>query len=291
MNTRWIVLLTLGALLLAGCEDKQRTEQLIQQTARLQDRADSLSRDITERDQYFDEVMKTVSQIYGSLEGAREREEELLKHAGTAEGTPVTNAEVRKNLITQIQSIGDNLKENRKRISDLQARNKSLASQFSSFKRLIESLKQNLAEREQSIAMLEARVSGLENTVAEKTRLVAERDSVIDSQTNTMNTAYYVVGTREELTEKGIITKEGGFLWGLLGATTTISPGFDRSQFKPLNKSMEKMIPVSGDIDEILPRRSETFYTMEKNGEDYSDLTITDPKNFWQDNYLVIVLN
>ena len=66
---------------------------------------------------------------------------------------------------------------------------------------------------------------------------------------------------RHELEEKGIIKDEGGFLWGLLGSTTTLAPGFDERLFKPMNKEVNTAIQVNGKIDEILPRRSVQSYS------------------------------
>ena len=60
-------------------------------------------------------------------------------------------------------------------------------------------------------------------------------------------------GTKEELKKKGIITDEGGFLWGLLGSTTIMSSGVDQSVFTPLDKNIDQTLHVPGTIDEILP--------------------------------------
>jgi hypothetical protein len=92
---------------------------------------------------------------------------------------------------------------------------------------------------------------------------------------------------------KGIITDEGGFLWGLLGSTTIASSGIDPSYFTALDKTKDQKIQVQGKIDEVLPRRNPSFFAMAqpKENDNHSELTIVSPEKFWQDNYVVIVTN
>ena len=109
---------------------------------------------------------------------------------------------------------------------------------------------------------------------------------MIDAQQKKLNTVYYVVGTKDDLRKKGIITDEGGFLWGLLGSTTIMNSGADQSYFTPLDRSKDQTINVDGKIDEILPRRAPELFSTDDTG---SKLTITSPDKFWQANYLVII--
>jgi hypothetical protein len=142
---------------------------------------------------------------------------------------------------------------------------------------------------------LQQRVGELEGEVTQKTAMVAQRDStihqqesIITRQTSKINTGYYVMGGRGELKEKGIITDEGGLLWGLFGTTTILANGFDNTLFTPINKTTEMRIEVLGSISELVPKRNLQFYsiTVEK---DRSVLQILKADQFWQDNYLVII--
>jgi hypothetical protein len=201
-----------------------------------------------------------------------------------------TNAEVRQQMLQKIGTIGESLKENRKRISDLQARGRKLRNDIEGLNSLMANLKTSLEEREKSIAMLQAQVQGLEATVAEKVQQINEKSAIIDDQMRTMSTAYYVVGTRDELEEKGIITEQGGWLFGW-GSSTVLASGVDRSLFTPIDKTRGGTIDLSGEIEEIVPRRDEQFYAMNRTEQGASSLTINAPEKFWQDNYLVIVLD
>ncbi len=287
MKARPLLIALCGTLIL-GCNDKE--EQLQKQVAQLQGEQTSLQQSISERDQNLEEVMRAVNDVYADLEKARVKEGKLTERAGGKEtGGQISNTVTRQQLLNNISEIGTTLKENRKRIADLQSRVKSFRGKVASLSKLVDNLKQSLAEREQSIALLQSKVQGLETTVADKTKTLAEKEDVINDQEKKINTAYMVVGTRKELKEKGIITDEGGFLWGLLGSTTVMSSGVDPSLFTPIDKTKDQSISVHGKIDEVLPHRSEQYFATGEPVENNTVLTITHPNEFWQDRYLVIV--
>ncbi len=287
MKTR-LAAFALCALLVIGCNNDK--EELQKQLTDAQNARTSLQQDITDRDAYFEQVMKSVNEVYADLEKARIKEGELKKKGTGVEGpSQYTNVQSRDRLLQNISEIGSSLQENRKKIAALQVRMKDFKGQIAGLNSLIENLKASIAEREQSITQLQAKVEGLQATMAEKTKLIEEREMTISEQQRAMNTGFYIIGTRDELRKKGIITDEGGFLWGLLGSTTVMSTGVDQSNFTPIDKTKDQTIKVDGRIEEILPKRNADLFAAKQNEEKSSELTIMSPGRFWQENYLVIV--
>ena len=278
--------------LMVGCNGKQdELEQaLAQQKARLATSTDSLNQVIAQRDRYFDDVVRAINDVYNNLEQVREKEKVISQQAGEAEGKfSLTNDQARESLLKEVNNIGTTLSDSRKKIASLQAKAKAMNKQMAGLNQTIDNLKQMLEEREKTIAMLGTQISGLENDVAEKGRLIAQRDSIIGNQETSLNTVYYVTGTRKELEEKGIIKDEGGFPWGLFGSTTVLGNGMNQSYFEKLDKTRDSEINVTGSIDEIVPRRDETYYAMDQSDDANSHLKIVDPGKFWQQKYLVII--
>ena len=291
MNARMAVV-ALCLALLAGCSNKEKEEALQQQLAQSEKDRESMKQLITERDSYVEDIVRSVNEVYADLEQARISEGRLLNRAGTSEKTAAhATLDTRQKLLQDISEIGTVLKENRKRISDLESRAKASSRKIAGLDALIENMKKTLAEREQSIAELETKVQGLEATVTEKIQTIAEKEAVIDDQQKKMNTAYYVVGTRDELEEKGIISDEGGFLWGLLGSTSVLASGISEAEFTPIDETKDQTIHVPGKVEEILPRRQNDFFAMAQPDENNTELTIVNPPKFWQDRYLVIVVD
>ncbi len=288
MSTR-VVLVAVCVALLAGCNDK--SEELQKQLSQAQNDQASSRQLLSERDKYIEEVMASVNDIYKDLEQSRVKEGRLMKENKGAEWNAQTeNVDTKQKLLSDINDIGSVLKENRKRIATLQSRMRKFNVQIASLDSLVSNLKTSLQEREQSIAMLQTQVQGLEASVAEKTKTIQDREMTIDDQQRQMNTAYYVVGTRDELKKKGIITDEGGFLWGLLGSTTVMSGDVNPSEFTAIDKTKDQTIHVPGKIEDILPHRTDAaFSTAEKADENVSDITIKQPDKFWASRYLVVV--
>lgn len=285
-----IAVVALSAFIVAGCSNNE--EELQQQLGQLQNEKSALEQSITERDRQFEEVMHAVNDVYNSLEATRTKEATLVERTEGAEGTArLTSTDTRQKMLQSISSIGATLTENKKKIANLESRVKALRGEYASLNRLVENLKQTLLEREQSIAALQANVQGLEATLAERAQIIHEKEAVIGVQQKHMNTAYYVAGTREELKDKGIITDEGGFLWGLLGSTTVMASGVDQSLFTPIDKTLDQTIHIPGNINEIIPRRNSDFFAVATMDQSGSDLTILTPDKFWQDQYLVVVLD
>lgn len=284
---KYAPVLLVVAVLLSGCG---RTEELEQQNAALQQQNRELTENLDTQDQYIDEVVTAVNEVYQGIEAARASEKSLLSESRDIEGAPAkSKSEVRKDLLTRIATVNSNLQENYRKVADLQKKVRSSARQYASLQTMVDNLRRTLEEREQSIASLEARVRGLEGDLAARTEMVRQRDAVIDAQKKEMATVYYVVGTREELEEKGIIRKEGGFLWGLLGSTTSLAPEFDPSYFIPADRAEKTTFRATKPIREILPRRSAEYYSQERGENGESVLTISDRERFWKDRFLVIL--
>lgn len=289
MKTR-LVIIAFVTVAVMGCSNKQKEEELQKQLSEAHNQHTTLQQNVEERDKYMEDIMRSVNDVYADLEQSRAKEAKVAKRTTSEAPMQFSNAETRNRLLQNINEIGLGLKENRKKVADLQVRIKSYRGEISGLNKLVENLKVSIQEREQSIAQLESRVQGLETTVAEKTRVITEREGTIGEQQKQINTAYYVVGTRDELEKKGIITDEGGFLWGLLGSTTIMASGIDQSVFIPIDKTTDQTIRVQGKVDEILPHRNEGLFAMVQPGEGETEIAIVNPERFWQDRYLVIVV-
>ena len=283
-----IGILAFLALVEAGCSNANREQELQRQLSQVQAADSTMREGIADRDKYMEQVMTAVNESYASLEKARVREGGVAERATGVEGSAKkTNVVTREDLLKDLREISSTLQENRKRIGTLQSKNRSNGRQLAGLDTLIENLKVSLKEREESIAQLQGRIQGLEANVAENTRTIAGKDSLLDLRLKAINTAYYVIGTRDELKRKGIISDAGGFLWGLLGSTTVLADSLDESRFSPVDRTKGQLIQVDGKIDQILPKRIAGTFAMA--GSD-SALTIISPEKFWQQRYLVIVV-
>jgi uncharacterized protein YlxW (UPF0749 family) len=291
MKKGFVVTLVLAVSILAGCS-KNKTPELMQQVASLRNQSDSLQQEIVARDKYIDDVMRSVNNVYQDLERAKSKEATLVKKALNVEGQPAfTSAQVRQSVLKEISSISLALRANHRELAMLQHKIKNSDVKYASLNEMVENLKQTLSQREQSIAALQDQVSSLQGDVADKSRVINQQDTTIQNQKDQLNTAYYIVGSRDELKQKGIISDEGGFLWGLLGSTTVLSGNEDPSDFEKIDVTHQPAIHVDGKIEEILPRRSSSSFALAQINNKNGVVMIKHPGKFWKQKYLVIVID
>ncbi|HLB00287.1 MAG TPA: hypothetical protein VJO14_02780 [Bacteroidota bacterium] len=271
-----------------GCNG--RSGELEKENAALQQQNREMAENLTSTDIYIDEVVTSINDVYQSIESARAKEKNLLSETKDIEATTTkTKSEVRQGLLDRVALINRNLQANRGKISELQVKLNASGKKYASLQTMVDNLRKTLQEREQSIASLETRVRGLEGDLAAKTEMVRQREATIDAQRKEISTVYYVVGTKDELEKKGIIRHEGGFLWGLLGSTTTLAGTLDPSNFTAVDRGSRSVFRVDGKISEILPKRDASLYTREEISGRESILTVADGDHFWQNRYLVIL--
>jgi len=274
------------ALFAWGCRDKEMEQQVVT----LQGQNQELTNNVSSQEAYIDEVVASINKIYEETEQARTSEKSLLSEAkGFEGGAKLTKAEVRTQLVDRIASIRGTLHENSEKLAAIQKKLNQSKKQYASLQTMVTNLKKTVDEREQSITALQVRVTSLEGEVAEKSTMVAARDSVIGVKDKEIATVYYVIGTKKELEKMGIIHDEGGFL--SIGETTVLASGLDKRLFKPIDMQNDRIFHVEGKIDEILPKRNPEFYKQEKVSTGESLLTVAEPERFWQDKYLVILVD
>lgn len=273
-------------LLFTGCDQSE-----------LENKNKELQKQLDSRDQYIEEVTSAINEIHNQLESTWAMENKVIQQSLARQGAKApSHLQVKQQILSRISDIDSILAANRKKLSNLQNRLKNAAIQYAGLQKMVDNLKATLEEREKTLADLQARVKSLEFEVSEKTRVIATREATIEDQSNQLNeltrqmhTVYYVVGKKDDLKGKGIITDEGGVLWGLLGSTTVLAGNFNADLFQKMDKRKESQIDVPGKIDEIIPKRDAGSFSMEETTGGRTILIIVNSDQFWKVNRLVIV--
>ena len=93
-----------------------------------------------------------------------------------------------------------------------------------------------------------------------------------------MNTAWYVFGTKKELTDQRII--EGG---------KVLQSNFNKNYFTKIDIRVDKNIKLYSKSVKILTLHPSSSYTLTRDANKQYELTITNPQIFWSTSkYLVI---
>jgi len=253
--------------------------------------ADAKNDSIMEENRYLNMFIDNVAQGMDSLVAG---EGMLLKTS--PEGTPLNS---KQQITANLKTFEEIVKRQRERIAELENSledNKSAHAQ--SMKKIINAMKAQLAEKDKeiaalkeelsskdfSIARLETRVSSLNKDVEGLTEKNKAQKEALVTQSDMMNEAYVLVGTKKELKAAGVLSGSG-----LFSKARLKSSDFDASKFKKVDIRKYTSVKLNGKNPKVLTPSPASSYSLSDNGDGTSTLTITDPTAFWGvSNFLVV---
>ena len=110
---------------------------------------------------------------------------------------------------------------------------------------------------------------------------------IIKSEADILQTAYYVVGSADELKNKNIINESRGLIG--VEKTKKLKNNLSNSNFTCINYSETTSIPINCKKINIISTHPEKAYLIIKENQLIKNLYITDPIEFWRiSKYLVI---
>lgn len=198
-----------------------------------------------------------------------------------------------RDVVARVQQGEARLREARRRISALTATSDSLKIQLQA---TLTQLEQALAAHRETITALNAEIEDLRNQNVQLTaKTVALTDTV-----SAMSTAYYVIGTKEELVRRGVVVEEGGsrvlFIFGKRGKSLQPARDLPVSQFTSIDSRSVTEIP--------LPDPSAAYRVASRQSLEYlatppdekgllrgtAALRIAEPDKFWLPSKFLIIV-
>src|SRR5437016_3460737 len=255
--------LPLALLVAAGCKQGPSPE--------VQARIDSLSQASSEKERSMQEVAENTRLV-----------SEISKELATVA--------VPKNryITARVKELEPKLQQSEQRVRELSTLSDSLKDALAS---TIQNLQGVIDNQKETIAGLTDQVEKLS---AEN---VALKDT-IDNMATEANTVYYIVGTKDELEQRGIVKEEGGarFLFVLWKSGKTLVPArnLDPTAFTPVDRRALSEIPLpAGDKEyHIVSRQDATALATppSADGTITGRVKIADSARFWANSkYLIIV--
>jgi hypothetical protein len=281
----------LAAIVAAGCESPQTKERLAQMAA-VSAEKDSLL-------QLVSENARLMSEISTELAKVKEIKKPTMA-VGTAE-SPLTGTSYRDSLRTKITDVVQRVNAAEERLAASQRRIRSLSRLSDSLRPQLEMAQQAMADLQTTMENQRASISTLEQQVTmlteEKTVLTEQNVALGDTlkQMDTeKNTVYYVIGTKDELKEKGVITEEGSKFLIFGGKTVVPSRSLDPSLFTAVDRREVAEVPLPDPEREykIVSRQNLEFLAEapEKGGKVKGALHITEPDRFWAPSRFLIIV-
>lgn len=280
--------LMLFAVVLYSCtpdvKESPAYRQLLEEHERLKAQND-------ESNAVIDTFITSFEEIQANLDTIKAREKIIT--AKTRNSTE--NSAMQKEIIKEdIQLIYQLMNENKRKLTDLNKQLKSKDGNVSKLQAVIRELEAEITEKDLEIESLKQELANLdivvENLVSDVDKLAIEseeKSKIIGSQTEEMNTAFYVVGDDKDLRAKGVITKEGGFIG--LGKSDKISGDIDASHFTKINILKKKSFAIGSKKAKVLSVHPNSSYELVGDGK-VDSLIVKNPYDFWKTSkYLVVV--
>ncbi len=283
-----ILLITVG-LVAYSLYKKDHNTQL----AVIEDQKITFTEQLTTRDSMINEWLVAFDEIEKDLRTIKEKENLITMGTSDSEFTKDRKDQVRED----IQTINALLGANKKRIA-------SLSAQLKESGVALKGLQDRVANLEASVMQYETEIAGLKTRLNEKdfeigtlnTQMVALQDTItmkvekINDQINKMNTAYIIYGTFKDLKEKGLLSKEGGFLG--IGRKEFLIEDFSDSLFSEIDVTQTKTIPVNSKSAKLITEHpTDSYALIPESDKQIAYIEIKDPEQFWKiSKYAVVEL-
>lgn len=277
-------------LTLVGCNTKKK------EIERLQAKNDSLMQVAQLSEESLYEYITSFNEIQRNLDSIKALENIINVRTAGGEVKSSTKEQINED----IKTIYELLAKNKKLVASLQKKLSSSDVRMAELEKMVTYLNTQVEEKDTQIntlrgelekmniqlANLSSQVAELEEVTQQKEEEIQKHKEEIEIKTSLLNMAYYAIGTKKELSDNNIITKEGGFLG--IGSTKTLKEDFNKDYFTKVDITRLEYIPLGTKKAKLITKHPATAYRI--SGEKRADtLFITNPSEFWAaGKYLVI---
>ena len=280
-----VAVVTLGAL--AACKGPSKEELQVASIAS----AESLSLAKSQLLEQMMEGSRFVNELNAELAKARSMAIQPRKVAETAELTDIN--EERRHVLARINQIVTRLDNVSFRLSttrnQLIERDSTLARKIAEHEILLSEAAQ-AAERQRQ--ELQAIIDSQTVRIAALTGRVDTLTGAVGQLTAEKHAVYVIVGTKADLTKKGVLVADGPRQFGVVGKRA-LAPArsLDTALFTKLDRTTDTTILLPHGVYKIVSRQNTQFASKPgKNGTFAGAITIEDGEQFWAPSkYLIVV--
>ena len=285
-------------LLSLSCNSKKQQEKIASLTQTL----DSLQQITQQQDSsraILDAYVETIAQTLDSIK----INEQILTVQVDERGHRLKKSEIERNL----ETLADVIKRQRERIEELEATLMTHGIDSSShYRMIIAHLYAEIDEKNQHIADLERSIQGQTRTIArlnsrvtslesdmdalstqarEQAETIALQTDILNAQNAQLNIGYLFIGSRKELQNAGILSKN------IFNGNKIMTSDLDLSKFSQIDIREFSEIVCKSKHTKLLSSHPANSYSIDKSGDGSSIVTVKDPGAFWSlSNYLIIQL-
>lgn len=276
---RKVLILLLVVSFVMSCTNSSKNVKESDEYISLQSQLDSLQAVLETSDIETQEMMAVISEVEANFEKIREAEKYIsTQSVQSGEMSKSTKDRVSDNF----QMIQDVLRKNKAQLADLNSKYSGSNKQVASLQATINRLNKEMDESSTRLVFLQNELSKrdvaieqLSESIGELSQHAEEQQSKIREQDKSINTAYYVFGTANELKDQRILS--GGFL----KSTKVMKETFNKDYFLEIDIRNVTQIPLYSTKAKLWSNHPEGTYEFVEGSNGNQTLSITDTQRFW----------
>lgn len=257
---------------------------------RWQEERDSVMNVNEQQRQVLDDLTATLVEVASSLDSIAVAEG-MLRESNEA---PVLT---KQQMLSNLAAFKETLAANKERMAELERLLATRSDELAKLGNIVKHLNEEIAAKEARISQLEeelqnanADIQRMRNEMSDMSSTIGSQQDEISAQREAMqnqdaalHTAYYVIGSKSELKDKGLVT--GGNIF----KKKKVNYGsIDENLFVKIDTRETTQFNIPSKKVTILTEMPEDAYTLRTTGN-RSVLTITNANRFWGvSNFLII---
>lgn len=278
-----LLLLFISAGVLFSCTNPKESAEYKQ----LQQERDSLLMLGSSTDTEMAEMMSVIDDVEENFNQIREAEKYLAVQS-SEKGE--MSANTKKRINDNFKMVNEILQKNKAQLAALNKKYSSSTGQTAALRNTIERLNKEMEESGMRISDLQTELSRRDATIAQLSTNVTELSGHLEEQSVTireqeksLNTAYFVFGTINELKDQKILS--GGFLQ----STKVLDGAFNQDYFIQIDIRETTRIPLYDKKAKLWSTHPDGTYEFEKGADGNLTFVVTDTQRFWSlTKYLII---
>ena len=231
--------------------------------------------------QEVDNMVQIINAISSAMDSIQMQEKMIFN---MKEGTP------KEQVLTKIKAFQELLAQKQAEIDKLTVNNKENKNVLANLTKLVENLKEEVNAKAVQIEKLrklvevkDANISSLKSDLRQVTEIAEDLQDQNYIQEQKLNTVYYIVGTKSELKDKGML--KGGFL----SKKKADYANLDKSKFTETDMRGFVKLVIESKNPKIITEKPASSYTLTKNNDGTTTLQITDAQTFWGTSPFLII--
>jgi len=243
-----------------------------------------LKKEIAEKDSTLVNYIGYINEIRANLDLIKDKQRFIINKKSNSESLHAGDV----SLIEEIKLLGQLMADNKSKINHLKSNVKDANLKMDGLDEMIMSLTEDVDEKNMEIFQLQQELENVDAAFSELFEAYTDKASMLNDANAKLTTAWYTVGTKSELLENEVITKEGGVLG--VGTSKELKDDFNKSYFTEVNIDDITEIPLGSKKVDLVTTHPSSSYELV--GESpIEKLVIKNAEEFWSvSKYLVILV-